>query len=157
VGGNSVPFRAAPLDPQRRRLALSGVVDESADLSFFGHLRGQVELNLRAVQRINSFGVRAWIQAVRNAPPDVSLQLTECPPHVIDQINMIADFTARAQVVSFLAPLYCPACDTEDTALFEAAACRQLGGRLPAATCPRCRGVLELLELEEQFLLFLRS
>src|SRR5512143_1099977 len=81
-------------------ISLSGVVDESADLSFFERLTGHVRIHMRNVRRINSYGVRAWIEAVRNLPPDTVVELVECPPSVVDQINMVAGFLGRGRVAS---------------------------------------------------------
>ena len=41
--------------------------------------------------------------------------------------------------------------------LFETAQCRANGGRLPATPCPRCGRTMEVDDLEEQYLLFVRE
>jgi hypothetical protein len=53
---------------------LAGVIDENADLSFFESLSGHARLHMKAVRRINSYGVRSWIEAIRTVPPDVVLE-----------------------------------------------------------------------------------
>jgi hypothetical protein len=135
---------------------LTGVIDEGADLAFLERLAGPSRLNMRGVRRINSFGVRAWIEAVRRVPPDVSLELVECPPSVVDQINMVAGFAGRARVVSFLAPMICDACGHEKEELFQTAD-YQRERRLPDVACPSCGALMQIDDLEEQYLLFARE
>jgi eukaryotic-like serine/threonine-protein kinase len=135
---------------------LAGVIDESADLAFLERLSGSVRLNMRGIRRINSYGVRAWIEAVRRVPEGVSLELVECPPSVIDQINMVAGFTGRGKVSSFYAPMICDECGCEKEELFLVEDFRR-ERRLPAVKCPRCGAGMQVDDLEEQYLLFARE
>ena len=73
----------------RTRLMVSGVIDEHADLNTLSSARGDVEVVMKGVRRINSFGVRAWIDAIRRIPGDTRLSFVECPPPVVDQMNMV--------------------------------------------------------------------
>jgi hypothetical protein len=135
---------------------LAGVIDESADLTFLEQLVGPVRLNMRGIRRINSYGVRAWIEAVRRVPSGVALELVECPPSVIDQINMVAGFAGRGRVVSFLAPMICESCGNEKEQLFLTEDYRR-ERRLPDVRCPRCAAAMQVDDLEEQYLLFARE
>jgi hypothetical protein len=138
-------------------ITLEGVIDEHADLSFFSDLQGPISVSLKGVRRINSFGVRSWIDAIRKVPSATTLELVECSSPVIDQLNMVAGFAGRGKVLSFYAPMICEACDVEEERLFQVADCRAQGNRLPEAACPKCSGALEVDDLEEQYLLFLRE
>lgn len=140
-----------------RLLELHGVIDEHADLGFFADLRGRVQVSLRGVRRINSYGVRAWIDAVRRVPAEAQLEFVECPPPVVDQMNMVAGFLGRGKVTSFYAPMACEACGAERDQLFQVAECRAAGGRLPAVPCPRCGKPMEVDDIEEQYLLFVKD
>lgn len=158
VDAKSMSFRVEGLDGDGRALRLVGVIDENADLSFFSRLRGHVQVCMRGVRRINSFGVRSWIDAIRKVPDGTSLEFVECPPPVIDQMNMVAGFLGRAGTVSsFYAPMVCETCDLEEDRLFQVAECRQKGGKLPIAKCPRCGEPMEVDDLEEQYLLFVKD
>jgi hypothetical protein len=141
---------------EKGRLALSGVIDESADLGFIASLSGHTRFNMREVRRVNSYGVRAWIEAVRRLPPDATLELEECPPQVIDQINMVAGFVGRGTVTSFYAPMLCERCGHERDQLFTVAELRA-GGKLPPVACPQCGATMVVDDLEEQYLLFARE
>lgn len=138
-------------------IRLSGVIDEHPDLSFLSKLKGRVHISLKGVRRINSFGVRAWIDAIRRVPAEANLEFIECPPPVIDQINMVAGFLGKGRVVSFYAPMTCEACDIEVNELFQVAAVRAGGGRLLEVKCPKCGRPMEVDDLEEQYLLFMRD
>jgi anti-anti-sigma regulatory factor len=134
-----------------------GVIDENADLSFFAGLHGTVTVNLRSVRRINSYGVRSWIEGIRLLPPDAQLLFVECPPPVVDQVNMVAGFLGSGRVESFYAPMACRSCGHEMDALFDVATCQLAGGRVPAVTCPKCGSAMEVDDLEDQYLLFVRE
>lgn len=138
-------------------LHLSGVIDESADLSFFGSLSAMgshARLNMHKVRRVNSYGVRAWIDAVRLLPRGVTFELLECPPSVVDQLNMVAGFVGgHGRVTSFYAPMACDKCGLERDFLFQVADFRTTG-KLPPVACPRCSTIMVVDDLEEQYLMF---
>jgi hypothetical protein len=138
-------------------LMLHGVIDEHAELSFFPTLRGYVRINLKGIRRINSFGVRSWIEAIRKVPPTVQFEFVECPPPVVDQMNMVAGFLGRGKVASFYAPMVCEPCDSEEDHLFQVAECRKIGGKLPDVACAKCGKTMEVDDLEDQYLLFVRE
>jgi hypothetical protein len=138
-------------------IRLHGVIDEHADLAFLAELTGHVRINLKGVRRINSYGVRAWIENVRRVPERTTIEFVECPPPVVDQLNMVAGFLGRGKVSSFYAPLTCEACDLEQDQLFHVADCQEQGGKLPPVACPSCGQPMEVDDLEEQYLLFVRE
>lgn len=139
-------------------VAIGGIIDENADLAPLTALGARpIEVSMRAVRRINSFGVRAWIDAVRKLPATVPLTFVQCPPPVVDQCNMVAGFLGHGVLASFFAPMVCAECDEQIDQLFQTAACRDNGGKLPATPCPRCGRPMEVDDLEEQYLLFVRE
>jgi hypothetical protein len=139
-------------------VTIAGVIDENADLSALSRLSGRpVRVHLRGVRRINSFGVRSWIDAIRQIPPSTPLVFVHAPPPVVDQCNMVSGFVGHGSLESFYAPMACSECDEQVDQLFETAACRANGGRLPATPCPRCGRAMEVDDLEEQYLLFVRD
>lgn len=142
--------------PDRIQVLISGVVDETADLSELGGLDGRLEFNLAGLERFNSFGVRKWMDAMRALAESSSMTFVECSPTVIDQLNMINGFLASGRVVSFYGDMICDHCDAEATALFRASECRDLD-RLPPVKCDDCGRMMELEAGEDQYLLFLRE
>jgi ABC-type transporter Mla MlaB component len=147
----------AQVDGEVSRLVVSGVIDEHADLTALKEVRGDVEVNLKGVRRINSFGVRAWIDAIRKIPQSTRLVFVQCPPPVIDQMNMVAGFLGHGELRSFFAPMTCEECDEQLEELFDVRKCRDQGGKLPLVPCPRCNRAMGLDDLEEQYLLFVRD
>jgi hypothetical protein len=140
------------------QVTLSGVIDENADLALIGTLGGRpARFDMRSVRRINSYGVRSWMDAIRKIPGGTKVTFVNCPPPVIDQCNMVAGFLGHGRLESFFAPMTCPECDEQIDQLFETEACRSNGGKLPATPCPRCGRPMEVDDLEEQYLLFVRD
>lgn len=144
--------------PDADEVTIAGVIDENADLSPLVRL-GQrpIRIHLRGVRRINSFGVRAWMDAIRRVPITTKLSFVHCPPPVVDQCNMVSGFLGHGKLESFYAPMTCAECDEQIDQLFETAACRANGGKLPVTPCPRCGRPMEVDDLEEQYLLFVRE
>ena len=143
---------------QLDRVVISGIIDENADLAPLAALGVRpIEVSMRGVRRINSFGVRSWIDAVRKIPATTQLTFLQCPPPVVDQCNMVAGFLGHGVLASFLAPMICAECDEQIDQLFETAICRANGGKLPTTKCPRCGRPMEVDDLEEQYLLFVRE
>ena len=137
---------------------LSGVIDEHANLDFLRSVQGRILINLRDVRRINSVGVRQWMDAMRAIPSTATVELVEARPPIVDQINMVAGFLGKAHLLSFYAPMVCPSCDHQEEIQLDVAACRAAGGALPSNPCPRCgKSVLELDDVEEEFTSFLRD
>jgi hypothetical protein len=154
---SSTVFRVEATDEGGRTLRLAGVIDEHADLNFFNNLHGDVRLSLRGVRRINSYGVRSWIDGIRKVPADCSLELIECPPPVVDQMNMVAGFLGRGRVTSFYAAMMCESCSHEMDQLFTVDDCKKAGGKFPPVACPNCGKKMEIDDIEDQYLLFVRE
>jgi hypothetical protein len=138
-----------------RVVRLAGTIDEGSDLSPLMRLKGAVELHLGEVRRINSHGVRNWIDVMRKLPADADVELHECSPAVVDQANMVAGFLGKTKVVSFYAQLCCEDDLVEEEQLFTVAAVRAAGNKLPPVPCPRCKKTMTLDDIEGEVLLFL--
>lgn len=138
------------------RVRVSGVVNEDADFGALLGLRGKIELELSGIRRFNSFGVRLWIDAMREITQHAGVECVACSRAVVDQMNMIRGFIANATVVSFLAPFRCEPCAVDVDHLVRRADCLD-DGRIPTAACPRCGRVMELDDLEDSYMLFIRE
>lgn len=138
------------------RVALAGLVDEDADLHKLESLSGPVELNLRDVRRFNSVGTRDWVTVMQHLGAKAQITLVECSPAVIGQLNMISGFLGHGTVRSFYGPMRCPRCSNEVNHLFTTRECRDHDA-LPSVACPKCSTTMELDELEDSYLLFLRE
>jgi len=147
-GAESFVARASREQPGTWELA--GSIDENADLSFFRALHGPSRLNLRQIKRMNSHGVRSWLENIRKMPGTATLELIECSPVMIDQLSMVTGLLGRGRVVSFYVSLPCLRCGYEHEELFFTEDYRR-DGHLPAVSCPRCATTLELGEVESQY------
>jgi hypothetical protein len=137
---------------------LYGDFDETADLrELAGSLQGAVALDLGGIRRINSAGVREWIEFVRNLPEVTELRLVGCSKVSVAQLNIIDNFRGPARVESFWAPYCCQWCGNEREILLEAKQATGVRPRLPTAppvVCA-CGQVMELDELPDRYFLFL--
>src|SRR5262245_55168049 len=88
---------------------LSGELDESAQLArqLLPRLRGRVRFDLGDLRRINSVGVRDWVELQEALGDRAEVELDRCSSAIVAQMNMIYNFRGRARVRSFLAPYVC--------------------------------------------------
>lgn len=125
-------------------VSIQGRLTESFPGQTLGkRLSGVVALELGGVERITSFGVRAWLEMLSEASSGLSrLYLARCSEPVVSQLNMIRSFSGGGMVVSFYAPYQCTACKQSFERLLdcERDAAPLQAGRAPAATCPHCQG-----------------
>jgi hypothetical protein len=159
AAGEGVSWTIEDVDG-RRVVHLRGEIDENADLSELkGALVDDAELDLEGISRINSCGVREWVNFVRDLSVQ-SLRFERCSPTVVLQLNTIYNFRGRARVTSFFAPYACELCHSDEVRLlrvedhFPDRAAR-LHPRLPTFRCAGCGGPLLFDELPERYLAFL--
>jgi hypothetical protein len=139
---------------------LRGEINENADFAELGRqLQGDVTLFLDGITRINSCGVREWVNFMRDLSLP-SLVFAKCSPPVVMQLNAIYNFRGAARVESFMAPYVCETCHVDEYKLLEVAEHFPDRGagqavHVPAFRCARCRGVMTFDELPERYLAFL--
>ena len=135
-----------------------GQFDERVDFSELASLEGEVEFDLAQVARLNSTGVRAWVDFVHGLGAVRELRFVRCAPAVVTQLNTIYNFRGPARVVSLLAPFVCETCELEENKLLEVSA---LGAPAhpahPDFPCPRCGAAMAFDELPERYFSFLRG
>jgi hypothetical protein len=136
----------------------TGEIDENADFAELKRrLRGSVVFHLGEVRRINSCGVREWVNFVRDLPNVGELTFSHCSPAIVTQLNMIYNFRGRARVRSFYAPYICEQCHNEEEKLLDVQSQFPDGnsGRVPDFECESCRRTMEFDDLPERYLSFL--
>jgi hypothetical protein len=158
--GDGEPFswRVKSRGAEHLLVELRGEIDENADFSELSQtLYGDVELELATISRINSCGVREWVNFIRNLPRVRSLCFAQCSPPVVMQLNTIYNFRGRARVISFLAPYICEACHIDEYKLLDVAEHfpEPVQPHVPTFRCRRCGGVMMFDELPERYLSFL--
>jgi hypothetical protein len=111
-----------------------------------GHsLRGMVVMDLSAIERISSYGVREWMEmnsAIVERGDVARVYLARCSEAVVTQLAMIRGFAGPARVVSFQVPFLCRSCghDFPHVLDSERDAAQILRGRITDVPCPRCGG-----------------
>jgi len=142
-------------------LKLSGVIDEDNEL--FDILDsigpGTAVINLSEIERINSCGVRDWVNWLNKLEKKGSkVVLVECSPAIVAQINLVNNFTGNGIVKSFYAPYFCPACDLEKVLLVDM---DDLAGtddpKAPICRCDECDGVMDFDDMEESYFAFVST
>jgi serine/threonine protein kinase/anti-anti-sigma regulatory factor len=137
-------------------LRLGGVLDESFDQkAFLDGTEGVVVVDLDAVQRITSFGVREWINALKELRAK-ELYFINCRPVVMSQFNMVAGFGGAGTVVSFYAPYVCEECDAEIEVLVDLRKDYEWVSQFdpPEMKCAACGAEAEFDDIPETYLSF---
>ena len=131
-------------------VGLSGTINEATDLSPLTGLPGPLIIDLGELHRINSVGVRIWMDFVRaREKAGVALVFERCSPIMVGQMSMISHFMGtRSRVKSMNVPYLCGACKHEHVQVLEVST----GMEVPAAfACPRCGSRMHLDDLAETY------
>jgi ABC-type transporter Mla MlaB component len=135
--------------------ALSGDITEDSDFSLIlTQNPPMLTLDLADVKRINSTGVREWINFV-NALSKLGcrLELDRCSVAIVQQMNMIANFRGKGTVRSIYAPYFCGNCDSEATILVDFSKADVPDFKSPRP-CPNCQQPMEFDDLPDSYLSF---
>ena len=143
-------------------LKVSGVVDEDNSLArSLKKIDGKtVIIDLSGVTRINSCGVRDWVNWLNDLyAKEKQIILVRCSPCIVNQINLVNNFVGRGMVKSFFAPFYCPKCDIEQQKLLQVEAFASM--KRPAAPdargdgCNEAQCQMEFDDIEEAYFAFI--
>jgi anti-anti-sigma regulatory factor len=145
------------LDAAGTAVALRGDIDEKSGFArLVDDVKDGAVLDLSGVERINSVGVRNWMelmQALEKQGKRVTLACCAVP--VVHQLNMIARFSGAATVASIKAPFLCPACEMSRVVDVDLA--RPVEPQIAApVTCPKCRTAMEFDDVPASYFGFAR-
>jgi anti-anti-sigma regulatory factor len=135
-----------------------GEIDENAEFADLRRqLKGAVVFNLAEIRRINSCGVREWVNFVRELSDVQSLTFTHCSPAIVTQLNMIYNFRGNAKIRSFYAPYVCESCNNEEDKLLDVESQFPNSdiGTVPSFHCGECDELMEFDDIPERYLSFL--
>ncbi|MBF0236753.1 MAG: hypothetical protein HQM12_03545 [SAR324 cluster bacterium] len=137
------------------KFTLDGIINEFAKFQPLFDFEGpEIILNLKNISRINSTGVREWINAIEKINTDIAIFFEDCPPVVVYQMTMIPNFTARAKVLSVYAPFYCAECGNQEDILITMEGFN-LDEGLPEVKCKECGEAMEFDDDEESYFYFM--
>jgi anti-anti-sigma regulatory factor len=139
---------------------LAGVIDEDNELTELTDKihGGTVVIDLGEVERINSCGVRDWVNwlgKVETKGTDVVL--VECSPAIVAQINLVNNFTGSGMVKSFYVPYFCPECDEEKVLLCETSDMGPPPHEPPICRCDECDLVMDFDDMPDSYFAFLAN
>lgn len=136
----------------------SGSIEENVD---FASLVGPVntpkmDVVVREVLRINSVGVKSWIKYFQSiAQKGVKLRFLECSTAIVEQINLISNFTCGGAVESIFVPFCCTKCSTELLGLFRTDDLKRINYQIPDLKCSKCAGVARFDDIPEEYFGFM--
>ena len=135
---------------------LEGRIDENADLERLGSEApaGAVTIDLSALTRINSIGVREWMDFLRSLGAR-RIRLQRCAPVFVDQLNAIANFSATAELVSVLAEYECDV-DGSGTLVEVQTVDARAGRWPPPPPCSQCGAPTRFAAEDVSYYRFLR-
>ncbi|MBU1243897.1 hypothetical protein KKD52_14570 [Myxococcota bacterium] len=142
-------------------LQFNGTIDESFNAKQIAEgIKDVLIVDLSGVRRISSFGIREWLEFLKIANEKCeSIYFIKCPPRLIDQFNMVANFGGKGRILSFFAPYHCDYCERDDSVLLEVADHFETikDKKIPDQPCEKCGNAEYLDEDPESFLSFLSS
>jgi ActR/RegA family two-component response regulator len=127
-------------DGERIRVVLRGDFTEATRFDeLLPGMVGRVVFDTAQVTYMNSLGVRAWCEFLRQARIR-GYEFHACSVPFILQASMVRDVIGRGTVTSFFAPFHCIGCDHQEERLIQTAAILASNLEPPAFKCPRCGG-----------------
>lgn len=139
---------------------LSGVIDEDNELADLSDQipAGTAVIDLGEVERINSCGVRDWVNWLSKIEQNnTKVVLVECSPAIVAQINLVNNFTGNGVVKSFYVPYFCPECDEEKVLLVETADMGPPPHEPPTCRCDECDLVMDFDDMPDSYFAFLSN
>jgi len=140
-------------------IILSGTINEDTNLLESCPVdRKQVIFDCGKVQRINSVGVKNWIQFMKHLSQEgISVTLRECSVSLVEQINMIKDFIpSSAKIESVQLPYYSSDLDQDFTKTFTLDALKASFPNPPAAMDENGKEA-EFDDIPEEYLAFIKA
>ncbi len=132
---------------------LSGDMDENSQFGDLAFAKSPVRIDWKGIERINSLGIRAFINFLVTCKGKV-IQYENCPPEFIDQVNMIGALTFQEgleiAIVSAFVPFMCESCDHIEDVLLAHDEMKVIAAGTKQKTCSSC-GDDSVVEFQEFF------
>ncbi len=143
-------------------LRLEGVIDEHNGLAqITDHLgpSDTLAIDLGGIKRLNSVGVRDWVNWLRALRVKYrAVIIFDPPPSVMNEVNFVKNFAEGAYITTFYAPLFCARCQKEESRLLETHRIKNGSGlSVPSFSCEQsdCENTLD--DDPESYFSFIRT
>lgn len=135
----------------------SGSIEESVNFDqLIGPPPAELQVYCKEVPRINSVGVKAWIKYFQSCQAkNTKLTFVECSTAIVEQINLISNFTCGGRVESIYVPFSCTQCKGELVGLFKTDDLKKMQMKLPELKCTKCGGKAVFDDIPEEYFGFL--
>jgi anti-anti-sigma regulatory factor len=148
---------AKEMKEQVLHVRLEGTIEETV---VFDQLIGppprELAIFCRGVSRINSIGVKSWIKYFQGlSESGVTFSFYECSTAIVEQINLISNFTAGGKVESIYVPFACNSCKTELVGCFKCEDLKKIQFKIPELKCSKCSGQAVFDDIPEEYFGFL--
>lgn len=133
---------------------LYGEITESTGFGELKLLRGRVVFDMAGIRRINSFGVREMLNFLETLGRACQIEAERCSTTVVNQLNMLPEFSRKLRVRSIIAPMECGKCGHEADVKVDL----PVGGRravVPLLECDTCQSPMTMAEPEDRYFAFL--
>ena len=134
-----------------------GAIEENVDLeTLIGPVSGLLQIHCRGITRINSVGVKMWMRYFQSLhKKNIEIEFLECSPAVVEQLNLISNFTCGGNVVSILLPFVCTKCKNDFVASMTTQELRAAQLVIPALKCEKPECAAEFDDDPSEYLYFL--
>lgn len=136
----------------------SGTIEETVNFDeLVGATPTEVIVNTKEIARINSVGVKGWIKYFQSlTTKGTKLTFLECSTSIVEQINLISNFTCGGTVESIYVPFACAGCKTELVGLFRVEDLKKMNGEVPDQKCAKCGGNACFDDIPEEYFAFVQ-
>src|SRR5262249_22789974 len=136
---------------------LSGSIEENVSFDqLIGAPPGELHVVCKEITRINSVGVKSWIKYFSGAQQKgTKLRFQDCSTAIVEQVNLISNFTAGGAVESIYVPFSCQSCKSELVGLFKCEDLKKLSFKLPELKCSKCGNKAVFDDIPEEYFAFL--
>jgi anti-anti-sigma regulatory factor len=138
---------------------LVGSMEEQVNLETqIGPVDADLIVNCRGVTRINSVGVKMWMRYFQNLREQGRrFKFMECSPAIVEQLNLISNFSCGGEVESILLPFSCVKCKSDFVANMATKELKKAQLLIPAVKCekPECAATFD--DDPDEYLFFLQS
>lgn len=101
-------------------IEIKGSIEENLDFSaVIGQPPEILIVQCRNISRINSAGIKSWIQYFQHCKKQgTQITFTECSIPIVEQINLVSNFTCGGKVESITIPFFCTHCKEQSTSIY---------------------------------------